>query len=177
MDETRIGPAIGQVSLGYSSKEDRLVMWLGSGEGAQALFVTRRLCALLINGLAGILARSSPVAAQAPVAMRNDIVLMEHQGAMAAAAIQPASSESLPPVSPIASAPMLVETVNITTTPNSFRLTFRPSPDAAGPTLELSRSDLHLVLELLKRQSELAEWSLPLDPGWLTTAAGQVTVN
>lgn len=177
MDETRAEPLIGQVSLGYSAKEDRLVLWLGSGEAASALFLTRRLCALLINGLAGILARSSSVAAQAPAEMRNDIVLMEHQGAMAAASMRPANPDNLPPVSAASSVPMLVETVNITTSTSSFRLTFRPSPEELGPVVDLSRSDLHLVLEMLKRQSDLAEWNLPLDPGWLTTASGQVTVN
>lgn len=177
MDQPQAEPAIGQVSLGYSAKEDRLVLWLGSGEGARSLFLTRRLCALLINGLAGLLARSSSVAAQAPADMRNDIVLMEHQGAMAAASVRPASPESLPPVSATASAPMLVETVNITTTPDNFRLVFRPSPEGAGPEVALSRSDLHLVLEMLKRQTDLAEWNLPIAPGWLTTASGQVTVN
>ena len=177
MEEPPAPPAIGQVSLGYSSKEDRLVLWLGRGDGAAALFLTRRLCALLINGLAGILERSSSVAAQAPAAMRDDIVLMEHQGAMAAASVRPASPDSLPPVTAAGPAPMLVETVNITTTPGAFRLVFRPSPDGAGPELALSRADLHLVLDMLKRQTELAEWNLPLAPGWLTTAAGQVTIN
>lgn len=177
MESTRAEPAVGQVSLGYSSKEDRLVLWLGNGETAQVLHITRRLCALLINGLAGILAKSSAVAAQAPAELRNDIVLMEHQGAMAASTVRSATPQTLPPVAKPAAVPMLVETVNITTAPSNFRLRFRPSPDGNGPEVTLSRADLHLVLEMLKRQSDLAEWNLSLEPGWLTTSAGQVTVN
>lgn len=175
-DTTQPAPSGGQVSLGYSAREDRLVLWLGTGEGANMLFVTRRLCALLINGLVGVLARSSPTAAHAPAELRNDVVLMEHQGAMAASSVMPADADTLPPISSDAPPPMLVETVNITTTPSAFRLVFRPSPQGDGPAITLSRSDLHMVLEMLKRQSELAQWSLPVDTGWLA-ASGQVTVN
>jgi hypothetical protein len=176
MDTAQASPTAGQISLGYSTREDRLVLWLGTGDGAKTLLVTRRLCALLINGLAGVLARSSAVAAHAPAALRDDVVLMEHQGAMAAAVVGPADAEQLPSLSSGASAAMLVETVNINVTPAAFRLVFRPSPQGDGPEITLSRSDLHMVLEMLKRQSELAQWNLPLEPGWLS-ASGQVTVN
>lgn len=176
METTQAAPSAGQISLGYSSREDRMVMWLGTGEEAKTLFVTRRLCALLINGLAGVLVRSSPVAAQAPASLRDDVVLMEHQGAMAAASVGPADADKLPSLASGAAAPMLVETVNITVTPADFRLVFRPSPQGDGPQIALSRADLHRVLEMLKRQSELAEWSLPPAPNWLS-ASGQVTIN
>lgn len=33
-----------------------------------------------------------------------------------------------------------------------------------------------MVVELLKRQSDLADWNLPIEDGWLS-GSGQVTVN
>ncbi|WP_164550267.1 hypothetical protein, partial [Devosia equisanguinis] len=75
------------LTIAYSAVEDRLVVWLrGQEQQLVPLLFTRRLSALLINGLAGILARSSPAAAQAPAALRDDVILMEHQGAMAQSA-------------------------------------------------------------------------------------------
>lgn len=175
MDISSAPPTTGQISLGYNAREDRLVLWLGSGETATTLLITRKLCGLLIKGFAGVLARSSPVAAQVPAALRDDVVMMEHQGAMASARVGPAQADKLPPLTPDA-APMLIETVNITVTPADFHVRFRPSPEGEGPQIALSRSDMHMVVELLKRQSDLAEWNLPIEDGWLS-GSGQVTVN
>jgi len=170
-DSVPILPVSG-LTIAYSAVEDRLVLWLRGQDQVVPLLFTRRLSALLINGLAGILARSSPAAAQAPAALRDDVILMEHQGAMAQSA---APTPDLAPPAPTeaTAAPMLVETVNITTNPMDFQLIFRP-PGGGGLAIKLSRADLHRVLELLRRYTQEADWALPTQPGWLTT---QVTVN
>lgn len=162
-----------QISVGYSQVEDRLVLWIGSGEGAPTLHLTRRLTGMLINGLAGILARSSATAAQAPADMRDDVVMMEHQGAMTTSGPVPADPASLPPPAP----PILVQTVNITTHTTSFSLIFRSGQEVEVATVRLSRTELHRVIELLRRQSDVAGWALPVDAAWLAPGAAQVTVN
>jgi len=161
------------ISLGYSQSEDRLVLWIGSGEGAPTLHLTRRLTGMLLNGLAGILARSSAMAAQAPADLRDEVVMMEHQGATTAAGPVPADPASLPPPAP----PILVQTVNITTHTTSFSLVLRTGEDTEVASLRLSRAELHRVIELLRRQSDVAGWALPVDAGWLAPVSGQVTVN
>src|SRR5690606_9583936 len=98
-------------------------MLMQSGGELYSLLFTRRLTALLINGLADILVRSSAMASRAPEALREDIVLMEHQSVMQQA--QAAASAPAPGPAPQPhgqpreiAAPMLVQTINIATHPN-----------------------------------------------------------
>ncbi|SFV26767.1 hypothetical protein SAMN05216456_0105 [Devosia crocina] len=164
-------PSTTQLTLGYSQAEDRLVLWLG--EGTEALHLTRRLTGLLINGLAGVLARSSATAAQAPADLRNDVVGMERQGAIAAAAVSPAAPTALPPPGPA----HLIEAVDIATLPTTFRLAFRTPAALTVGVLVLSRAEMHQVVDLLRRQSELAQWALPVTAPWLNDTHGALVVN
>jgi hypothetical protein len=168
-----------QLSFGYSQAEDRLVMIMQSGGKLSNLLFTRRLTALLINGLADILVRSSAMASRAPEALREDIVLMEHQSVMQqaqAATTVPAP----PPQAPIdareIAAPILIQTINIATHPNHFVLEFKPEQ---GPAViaALNRADLHRVLEVLKRRADEANWNLPVGAAWLSATPAAVTLN
>jgi hypothetical protein len=181
LTESSAVPEKYQLSFGYSQAEDRLVMLMQSGGELSSLLFTRRLTALLINGLADILVGSSAMASRAPEAMREDIVLMEHQSVMQqaqAAAPAPAPGPApQPPGQPRESAaPMLVQTINIATHPNHFVLEFRPG-EGASVTAALNRADLHRVLEVLKRRADEANWNLPVGAAWLSATPAAVTLN
>ena len=152
-----------QLSLAFSPTEDRLLLWLGSGEAAVRLHLTRRLVARLLDALAGVLAKSSLPASQAPAAMRDDLVLFEHQGVLATPAAPPADPEATLPLS---GALHLVETVNIVTHPSSFEMRFVTLEGKDFP-ISLGRQDMHRVLELLYRQTLAAEWAIAVDADWL----------
>lgn len=181
MTATKSVPEKYQLSFGYSQGEDRLVMLMNSGGRVSSLLFTRRLTALLINGLADVLVRSSAMASRAPEALREDIVLMEHQTVMQqtnAAAPAPAPGPAPQPQGepPEMAPPMLVQTINIATHPNHFVLEFRP--DWGTPVnAALSRADLHRVLEVLKRRADEANWNLPVGAAWLSAAPAAVTLN
>lgn len=169
-----------QVSLAFNMPEDRLFLWFANKEGkiTPGLFLTRRMTARLIDGVAGLLARSSSTASRAPEEMRDDIVLMERQGAMAAAAqsagdaaAQPAASAPAVPTKAV-----LLQKVDIATKPATFQLVLHPA--GANPfAVEVNRADLHLMLEALQRRAGEAGWNLSPDTSWLSGAPDQVTLN
>jgi len=167
----------------YVDVEDRLLATLSGASGEQAvLLFTRRLVTLLVNSLAGILEKSSPVATRAPEEMRDDIVLMEHQGALAHNASAPDAADAPPPAGPAPASAgtsipaRLIRTVNITTNPTNFVLRFQPQP-GEGAELVMNRVELHRLVELLKRFSEQAGWNLQIDAAWLETGSAQLTLN
>jgi hypothetical protein len=136
----------------------------------------------LINGLAVILERSNVAASTAPDELRSDIVLMEHQGALAGvpAAAQggEASSQATPGSSgaTVQINPRLVTSVDIKTNPTDFHMVLK----AAGGVpvaVVLNRLDLHRLVELLKRQADMAGWNLQIEADWLGDDHSQLTLN
>lgn len=157
-------------------------MLVNSPTGQQdALFLTRRLTALFINRAAELLARSSAMANKATEAVRNEILLMEHQGAL---------PENAPPNRQLDASdqtkslenkglklsPQLVDNINIKTNPRNFQVTMK-TKRASSVSIVLSRRDFHRVLELLKGQSKKAGWNLQIDATWLDTDKTKLTLN
>jgi hypothetical protein len=155
-----------QLTIGFSETEDRLVVLASDGPAkGVALALTRRLTGRLINGLATMLERSSPVATTAPAEVRDDIILMEHQGALTGTGEGARGTGASASVQ-IKAVPRLVTKITITSTPADFRMAlFGPDIDSVG--LTLSRTDLHRVVEALKRKAEAADWHIQIDASWL----------
>ncbi|WIJ24034.1 hypothetical protein [Devosia sp. RR2S18] len=170
-----------QLKILFHEPEDRLiVLALDAGGGQQALLLTRRLTARLINGIASIIERSNTAASKAPDAMRSDIVLMEHQGAIAGVG-QGNTGVSKPETDASAGetiqvTPRLVTTVNIKVTPKDFHMVVQGG-GGAPVAVVLNRLDLHRLVELLKRQAEAAGWNLQIEADWLGDDHGQLTLN
>jgi hypothetical protein len=170
------------LSLAFSQPEDRLLVLVNGPTGQQdALFLTRRLTALLINGAAGLLARSSAMASKATEEVRNEVLLMEHQGALP----EDASPNRKPDASShvgdtvnesLKLSPQLVNNINIKTNPKSFQIIMK-TKKASSVSIILNRRDLHRVLELLKKISENAGWNLQIDATWLDTDRTQLTLH
>ena len=173
------------LSLIYNQHEDRLIMTttLSSGE-RRALLLTRSLTGRLVNGLAGLLKRSSKVAARAPDEMRDDLVLLEHQGAVsslsgghsASRMTQPASGEKQLPLQPETLPAILVTSISVQTRPTHFEFVFKAGKQAIA-RFDPNRSELHRLLRLLIRKTEEADWRLDLQSDWLEADKSTWAVN
>jgi hypothetical protein len=170
------------LSLAFSQPEDRLLLIVNNPTGPQnALFLTRRLTALFINGAAGLLTRSSAMANKVTDEVRNEILLMEHQGALPDDA--PSNRKSDDPEhgrdegkGPHKVVPQLIDSISIKTNPTNFQISLK-TKKPAPVSLTLNRRDLHRVLELLKKKAENAGWNLQIDVSWLDTDMTQLTLN
>lgn len=170
-----------RLTLLFLESEDRLLLLAANGNGAQeGLVLTRRLTARLINGLAALLERSNVAASTAPEDLKNDIVLMEHQGALAgteAASSETAGKAAVMPENSMARIPQrLVNTVNIKTNPADFHIVLQ-APGGVPVATAMNRLDLHRLVELLKRKSETAGWNLQIDAAWLGDDHAEFTIN
>lgn len=165
----------------FLEREDRLLLLAMDQKGAQeGLVLTRRLTARLINGLAKLLENSNVAASTAPEELKDDIVLMEHQGALASTQAVPVSGDTTPQVqqrgATLRVPQRLVETVNIKTNPRDFHIVLQAESSVPVATV-LNRLDLHRFVELLKRQAVDAGWNLPIDAAWLGEDHPQITLN
>jgi hypothetical protein len=167
----------------FHEAEDRLLVLAADGAGEQqGLVLTRRLTARLINGLAVILERSNVAASTAPDELRSDIVLMEHQGALAgtdAAAPAGEAQAQAPTADPAGTVQInlrLVTSVDIKTNPRDFHMALKTAVGEPVAVV-LNRLDLHRLVELLKRQADTAGWNLQIEADWLGDDHSQLTLN
>jgi hypothetical protein len=168
-----------KLSFSYIEAEDRLVLSAdGRGGERVTLLITRRLTARLLNALASLLERSNPRARQAPSPLRGDVVLLEHQ-----AAIQAPSQTTLAPSGPVPGAPprhlvppALLTAVDVRNRASHFSLAFR---DARQPlvTCDLTRVELHRVVQLMLTKVTEAGWCISVDASWLGLEQQSVTIN
>jgi len=171
------------LAFNYSEAEDRIVIVVtGQGHEKHALFLTRRFTDRLLNALASLLKQSSPAAAQAPVELQDDMVLLEHQNAVVAT--NQGENRPLPPgpgarTSAAAKEKIrtgLVTNINVSTKPRHFDLTIS-SGEAITVDCRLSRKELHWVVGMLSSKAEEANWNIRLDASWLETGQTAVTLN
>lgn len=168
------------LSVMYHPGEDRLVcVAAGSDGGRLALMVTRRLAIRLVNGFARLLERTSAAALEAPARARGDIVMFEHQGALASAAGPAPASAAPAPEAPPAQAQMptqLLDAIDVKVHPDRFALTLKSGAQELA-RMQVSRHDLHRLLALLRRKCDEAAWHVPIETGWLDLEAGSMTLN
>jgi len=173
-----------RLTLLFLEREDRLLLLAANRDGAQeGMVLTRRLTARLINGLATLLKRSNVVASTAPEELKDDIVLMEHQGAIAAGepgtgrgSAKPQGQSGAEAATNLRVPQRLVETINIQTNPDNFHIVLEAAGGFSIATT-VNRIDLHRIVELLKRQADTAGWNLQIDAVWLGDDHSQITLN
>lgn len=169
-----------QLTLGFSEREDRLLLVARDAEGATiAMMLTRRLISRLVNALASVLKRSSVAASRAPVDVRDDIVLMEHQGAIAPAISAQQTAQRTGAGSMAGSSRIsfrLVSAIDIATHVTEFHLLLR-APRSTPVLVKLNRVALHRLLELLNRKADEAEWNIPLRESWLEPGQTKFVLN
>lgn len=178
-DASRASKQAGSYSLSftYDPRADRILLAVtlasGDEQRRRLLLMTRRLTGRLVDGLAQLLEKTSPVAAQAPADVRDDIILFEHQDAVGSGADeQPGAGQGaarpLPPgsTSNAGAAAVLLDTVDVTVKPTRFDLTFKAGQDALS--ISVSRAELHRLVEVLSRQAAHAAWNLAPETAWLS---------
>ena len=177
------------LTVAYGETEDRLTLVAADagGRGVHAA-LTRRLTERVVNGLAGLLERSSAVAVQAPAEMRDDIILMEHQGALYGRGVDKGADTGAGgnPAAPDGDAagaapadlppPLLLTAVDVTVTPATFEIRMRAG---ATPLIALSvdRLGAHRIVETLGQRAEAAGWHIALDAAWLDPGHTEIVLN
>ena len=175
-------PTARTLSLVYNEKEDRLLLTLGTQEARLRLLLTRRLAGGLINGLADLLAKTSPGAKQASKDVRESMLLFEHHEAVQAAARRHAAggakskAKADAAVPPRLLAPVLLSAVDISSKGERFTLIFKGPQEALAAFLA-SRQELHQVLDLLRSKTVSAGWALSMAAGWLDAGVAKQRMN
>jgi len=168
------------LSFAYNESEDRLVLLTTSAAGENlALLFTRRLTNRLINGLAGILEKSSAAVSQAPAAMRDDVIMLEHHGAVSTLTDQAPAEPSAVPAPPPSSvqAPVhLVTSVDVKTTPAHFEVVLKNTEQPLA-LFTASRAEIHRIVDVLGRHARDADWAIKPEAAWLELGQTSVTLN
>lgn len=173
------------ISVLYHAAEDRLALVATVADNSQlALTVTRRLTTRLVNGFAHLLERTSSAAQEAPSRVRGDIVMFEHQGALAvaqAASAGPVSSAGAATGAGVGTETMrlpvlLMDALDVKITPERFILILK-SGGKPMAQMKVTRSDLHRLLALLRRKCDEADWHIKTETSWLDLDAGSMTLN
>lgn len=169
-------PLATRLDVGIDPAEDRLCVVLHTVEhGRRTLLLTRRLLRNLLAQVSRDMLRSSAAAARAPLDCREEVLRMEHVGALADPPAGPAAQAAAHAPAGEASPVWLALEVKITVRPDLLVLGFlgRPLIPAAAAGLEpvaalsLGRPDAHRVLALLVGKARDAGWDLCDGPSWL----------
>lgn len=173
------------VSVLYHPGQDRLVLITGLAGGDKlSVLVTRRLASKMVNVFAQLLERTSVAAQEAPSRARDDVIMFEHQNALAAkrAAKLPVSdnlnrmygnSQDKEKLSHF----VLLEAVDVRVATRHFILILKATGGRPIGCIDATRADLHFFLNLLHRRSKEAKWSLPTEGSWLNLDAGSMVLN
>ncbi|WP_006786785.1 hypothetical protein [Thiorhodospira sibirica] len=170
------------LTIGFNETEDRIVAVCRDPHGSGViLLLTRRLVRRLLPALTALLEHSSLAASKAPIHLRSEVILMEHQAALFAgkptgqSAASTGDSETPAPhgVSDARPSPVnlhntlvVVSKIDVTTHETHFSLIFQ---DTDGPQLSMNfdRSDLHRWVDLLLRTANTADWGIDIKADWV----------
>lgn len=165
--------SVSSLSLFYNEAEDRLVFLATDEAGTRlALVLTRRLTARLIDGVASILQKSNLAASMMPADIQADLVMLEHQEAVAHRAHGSSKTDGgSPDARPATGWPMqlpgiFVTSVDIVTMPTHFRIRIR-NGKAVAAHFDCNRSELHRVLDMLVARASQADWGIAVKAEWL----------
>jgi hypothetical protein len=154
--------------MGFLDTEDRVLLDFVYPDRTLSMLITRRIIRRAIQGIAQILAQSSPVIARVPATHKTEMLIWEHlsalqpEGTDSAAAGGTSAAHSPPPW------PVLIK-LDINTLPSSFTLRFEARGDSSV-TMAMSRPELHRLLATLRQLARHAEWDIDAEIGWLVEA-------
>lgn len=179
------GLKVTSVSVLYHSAEDRLALITGLPGGVRiSIMMTRRLTSRVVHALAQLLERTSAAARGVPAQAREDVIMFEHQGALAAK--KPVTSHLTEDMQKIlgigkgkGARPLsiLLDTVDVSLTEKLCVLTLKVAGGKPIARIDATRGDLHRFLALLHRRAEEADWNLSTEKNWLNLDQGPVTLN
>lgn len=188
-------PVTRKIDIGVDVVEDRLVLVAHTHPGLRVALLTRRVLRRLLAHMAQVL-ENTGAAARSAGEYRDEVLQMEHHGAVTAVQAQepaapPAGDEApgaaaiRPLVVPGAASFLTVE-VKVKTNPTHLLIGFLGLPrgdsggggpaTAAAPVpvcaMMLDRADVHRVLALLHDKAALAGWDLAPRKEWMQPPPG-----
>lgn len=178
-------PSASKLDLGINLTEDRLVMVAHTAaNGVRAMLLTRRMLVVLMDHYGKLLKQTSP-AAKAQQKHQDEILQMEHIGALfsnsgTASASAPTEQEQPASISFSLEATYLVTEVTLQMSENQLVIGFSgqrqhaSGGDDAAVTpvaaFNLDRTNAHKVLALLNDKAREAGWGLDNLYPWLNNS-------
>jgi len=178
-------PIATKLDIGFDCLEDRLVIVARTRDhGYRGLWLTRRLTGGLLQRFAQELHRSSPHAAKAAPGFRDEVLRMEHLGAISkspSGASTGGSTTDKPSGEPPGdTAWFLVPAVHLRWQEQLLVVTFdglkrgdHHRRREAVVAIALDRGQAHQVLSLLSRKAQEAQWNLPRASAWIDNLSDQ----
>ncbi len=161
--------SVSTMRMGFLDTEDRLLMDFVYSDHTMSMLGTRRIIRRALQGIAQVLAQSSPVIARVPATHKTEVLVWEHLSALqldgghaGGGGDQAPPGHSTPPWQ------VLVK-LDINTQPTSFALRFE-GRGGAVVDMTMSRPELHRLLASLRQLARHAEWDLDTEIGWLIEA-------
>jgi len=185
VEETLRFPSVIALDMGFNAQEDRVIMIARTiAGGRRVIFVTRRMMAQLLGHSAELMTRPSPAAARAPSAQRNEVLQMEHVGALTTPPASPPPAAASNPEAglpasdqPLESAHLVTE-IRMQVTESQLMIGFMGQRrNAAGADEQLidtiaaatmDRAEAHRFLAMLNDRARDAEWGLEGLCPWLS---------
>lgn len=154
-----------KVTLNYVAVEDRICMnaQIRGGE-AVTFWLTQRLCRGLVKTFVNYLDKTTVTATDTGKSMVQTYFQEEAMMRKPRSASVDASKST--------TAPMLVKTLNIRTTPDSLLLRL-PMPDGSVSAMPLKPVEARQLLQILFVQYRKGDWPLDIWPQWIRKSAAE----
>jgi len=162
--------SVNTLRMGFLETEDRLLVDFVYPDQVQSMLVTRRIIRRVIQGIAQVLAQSSPVIARVPASHKTEVLVWEHLSALQPELAETSGEAGEKPAALHSTAPwQVLAKLDISTLPTSFSLRFEGRGGAAID-MSMSRPELHRLLASLRQLARHAEWDLDTEISWLVEA-------
>ena len=162
--------SVSTLRMGFLETEDRLLVDFVYPDQVHSMLVTRRIIRRVIQGIAQVLAQSSPVIARVPASHKTEVLVWEHLSALQPELAEASGAAGEKPAALHAPAPwQVLAKLDISTLPTSFSLRFE-GRGGAVIDMSMSRPELHRLLASLRQLARHAEWDLDTEISWLVEA-------
>ena len=152
-----------QINIDYDAENDRLLMRIGTSDGAELrLWLTRRFVKLLWPLLVKLAEDASPrIRTQANPEARKALLGLEHEQALSRADFsRPYENET--PTTPLGEAPLLLSRIQTGHDRNRQPIVALHPSDGQGVTLNLDAVLLHSLCRLLQAAAQKSDWDVEL---------------
>ncbi len=161
--------SVNTMRMGFLETEDRFLVDFVYADHCLSMLVTRRIIRRVIQGIAQVLAQSSPVIARVPAAHKTEVLVWEHLSALQPEAEAGSEGSEKAPTLHSPQPWQILTKLDINTLPSSFSLRFE-SRGGTVVDMSMSRAELHRLLASLRQLARHSEWDLDTEIPWLVEA-------
>ncbi|MDX1374690.1 MAG: hypothetical protein R3357_03940 [Burkholderiales bacterium] len=157
------GVRLRQINIDYDAEHDRLLMRIGTSDGAELrLWLTRRYVKLLWPLLVKLAEDASPrIRTQANPEARKALLGLEHEQALARADFS-RPYENKTPKTPLGESPLLLSRIQTGHDRNGQPIVALHPSDGQGVTLNLDAVLLHSLCRLIQAAAQKSDWDIEL---------------